>query len=239
MLAVPLGEINRSVQKGRVAVDLALFAVVIISMLAILKLNYRAIGFLVGYALFIPFILWWDPFDPKWFFIPNAFLCGFFVCCLQRYLHRLPAAAIVIGCVLLMALTNFVTTIWPRHRQLGPDRAMAQCVAERMVARDAFVAAEWGWPDYLEYLHHRTAVNLINESVGRPKDKLVADVKQFITETQQRGGIIYMLDSRVYKGEHLNWLREQTGITLEDLKTFGGQPAFICNGKPILKLQAP
>jgi len=237
MLAVPLSEISRSVQKGRVAVDLAMFAVVITSVLAILKLNYRAIGFLVGYALFIPFILWWDPFDPKWFFIPNAFLCGFFVCCLQPYLHRLSTAAIVIGCVFLIALSNFATTIWPRHRRLGPDRTMAQCVAEQMVPRDAFVAAEWGWPDYLEYLQHRTAVNLINQSVGRPKDKVVADIKQFIAETQQQGGIVYMLDSRVYKREHLDWLREQTGITLEDLKAFGGQPAFICYGRPILKLQ--
>src|SRR2546427_482002 len=76
-LAVPISEIGWSVQRGRVAVDLALlgfFALV------------APFWFVIAYCCFMPFIVWWDPYEPKWFLIPNIFAFGFFACALQPWL---------------------------------------------------------------------------------------------------------------------------------------------------------
>lgn len=38
-------------------------------------LPYRQLVWIgATYALFLPFIIWWDPYEPKWFVVPNLFL---------------------------------------------------------------------------------------------------------------------------------------------------------------------
>jgi hypothetical protein len=38
-------------------------------------------------------------------------------------------------------------------------------------------------------------------------------VEEVITATQDKGGEVYMDDPRNYSESHLQWLREQTGLT--------------------------
>jgi hypothetical protein len=230
-------DISRSVQLGRIAVDFACVAFAFLLVLAVLKPRLQSIWSLFGYALFIPFIVWWDPFVPKWFFVPNIFLAGFLTCGLQPWLHRKWIGAVIGICTLAIAAANFVTTIRPRHMRPGPDRTMAQCVAEHMQAQDLLIAAEWGWPDYLDYLHGRTELNLINETAyAGAKERMLAGVKGFIASRQQEGGDVYMADPRSFTATHLAWLQAQTALTLEDLMAFGGTPAFTCSGTTINKL---
>ena len=149
-LAVKVTGITRSIQLERIAVDIALIALIFIFLLAALKIRMKSIWFLLGYALFIPFIIWWDPFPPfppVWFVVPNIFLAGLLSCGLQPWLRRKYMSGIVPMCLLAIAGANFVTTIRPRHSRLGPDRTMAR-VAEHMQLRDTFIAAEW-WLDGL------------------------------------------------------------------------------------------
>jgi hypothetical protein len=236
-LAIRPTEITPSVQLGRVAVDVALVALLVLVVLAVWGIRPSSIMFLCGYLVFVPFIVWWDPFEPKWFVIPNIFLAGFLSCGLQPWLHRRWIAAIVVFSVLAIGGANFVTTIRPRHRLLGPDRIVAQCVAEQMQPQDAFIATEWGWPDYLGYLHKRTSLNLINVAASTGgKERTLSEIQDFISSTRRTGGNVYVFDARTYPQSHLEWLHGQTGLTIEDLISLGGIPAFNCGGKHILRL---
>ena len=44
------------------------------------------------------------------------------------------------------------------------------------------------------------------------------------------------VDPREYTPSHLTWLRAQTGLTLDDLLSFGGAKAFVCTGRTIQRL---
>jgi len=237
MLAISPVKIRPSIQFGRLVVDVALIALTILIVLAALKARLKSLWFLFGYLVFIPFIVWWDPFEPKWFFIPNICFAGFLSCGLEYWLQRRRVGIAVILCVLTIAAANFVTIIRPRHGKLGPDRSMAQCVAEHMQPQDAFIAAEWGWPDYLGYLHQRTEINLINETAGAgSKEKMLEKVKGVIGSTNDAGGSVYMLEPHAFSQSHLEWLQAATGLTLDDLTGFGGSHSVTCEGKPILHL---
>jgi hypothetical protein len=236
-LGVWPNEISKSVQWGRILVDIAFLGLLFLLLLTVLKLQWKSVWLLAGYFVFVPFILWWDPFEPKWFFIPNVFLAGFLASNLRPWLHRKFLGPIIMGSGVVIAAANFITIVRPRHSQLGVDRTIASCVSDHMQTQDAFVAAEWGWPDTLAYLHDRTTINLINETASAgTKDRMMAIVKDFIASTQQTGNSVYTMNPQLYTKDHLNWLNEQTRLTLEDLFVFAGEPAFECSGRAFQKI---
>jgi hypothetical protein len=220
LLAARPTELTQHVQLGRIAVDIALIAFVVLLGLAALRANRSALVFLAGYFIFLPFIVWWDPYEPKWFLVPNILLAVFLSLSLEPWLRPKYLRLIVVGSVLTIAATNFVTTIRPRHAQLGHDREMAQCVAGKMNNDDIFVSAEWGWSEYLGYLHNRRSVSLINDGVS--------SVNETIRTVRDHGGNVYMLNPGTYSQEHIDWLKDQVGLTREDLVNFAGAPAFSC-----------
>ena len=209
LLAVRPSEITRHIQLGRIAVDISLIALVVLFGLAALRANRTSHIFLAGYLIFLPFIIWWDPFEPKWFLVPNIFLAAFLASSLAPWLAHRYMRVVILGSVFAIAATNFITTIRPRHTRIGPDREMAQCVADHMTTDDLFVSAEWGWPDYLGYLHGRRSVNLINDGIS--------NVKERIRAVRDGGGKVYMLDPGTYTQEHVEWLKNQTGLTRDNL----------------------
>jgi hypothetical protein len=135
------------------------------------------------------------------------------------------------ACILIIGGTNFVTTIRLRHFNAGRDRRIAQCVAGHMQVSDLFVAAEWGWPDYLPYLHKRATINLINEFARfqEPQGTLTSARAAIAKTKEEDNGRVYMEAPRSYAGTHLQWLKETTGLTIGDLSGFGGTPAFVCD----------
>src|SRR5213078_1711650 len=102
------------------------------------------------------------------------------------------ASPAIVLCVLFIAATNFITTIGPRHRQFGKDRQIAECIAARMGPQDLLISAEWGWPDYLEYLHQRMSLSVISD---------FADVNQRAENVRRSGGQVYITDPSRYSEE--------------------------------------
>jgi hypothetical protein len=123
-----------------------------------------------------------------------------------------------------------VTTIRPRHRDIGQDRRTAQCVADHTTSRDLLIAAEWGWPDYLEYLHGRMMRNAISN---------FAEVHDWLDHVHSTGGTAYIVDPNSYSNEHYTWLQSQTGVRREDLVGLAGGPAFSCYGTEIFTVRTP
>ena len=224
-LAIPVDQISWHVQKGRIAVDLALVGFGLLSLMALLKTRKSAVFFLLAYLVFIPFIVWWDPFQPKWFFIPNAFLAGFFAVALARWFRNPYASTAIFTILLVIAATNFIVAIRPRHNDIGLDSRIAQCVAEKMHPNDLLIAAEWGWPDYVKYLYGRKSLSVISE---------FSDVNARLDEVHRAGARAYITDPNEYSLDHLVWLEAQSHVRREDLTHLADAFAFKCYGSTIL-----
>ena len=230
-LAAGVRELFERVQLGRVAVDCSLLAFSALMTLGIARARTNAILFLAAYLCFLPFIIWWDPGSHKWFLVPNIFLAAFLVCGIGPWLQHKYATIAVTGCLLVIAGTNFITTIRPRHFNLGRERRMAECVAEHMRSRDLFLAAEWGWPDYLPYVHGLATISVINEFARfQTREGTLAGVREAINETSRQSGSVYMADPRTHTRTHIQWVKQATGLTFEDLSGLGGTPSFVCYG---------
>jgi hypothetical protein len=233
-LAAGIRELFQGVQLGRLAVDYSVLAFGALMILAIANARLNTLLLMAAYLCFLPFIVWWDPGSDKWFLIPNIFLAAFLVYGLAPWLQHKYATIGVIACLLIIAGTNFITTIRPRHFDRGRDRRIAECVAGHMRSLDLFLAAEWGWPDYLPYVHERAAINIINEFARfQNRERTLASVREAISETRKESGSVYMADPRSHASTHLQWLEGATGMTLKDLSGLGGTPSFVCYGLTI------
>jgi len=239
-LMVGPGELlQRRVQLGRIAIDIAFAASIFLFGAAAVRIalsrnstvKRTAAAFLAGVVAFVPFFAWWDPEQAMWWAVPNIFVTGLLAMGWDSGLATLKTSLLFAACTAGIALSNFVTIVRPRHADLGPARTMAACVAEHTSERDLIIAAEWGWPDYMGYLHHRYALNLINSSLQfSTKADHFAMVESAIDETQRGGGLVVTRAPESYSTAELEWLESQTRITGADLQRFRLKPGFTCDG---------
>jgi hypothetical protein len=193
-----------------------------------------AVGWmLAAFALYLPFIVWWDPFEPKWFMVPNMFLAGA-LAALWRCMRR-REAILLWACVAVVAAANFSNTVWPDHTRPNPNLTLAQCVARQLRPADLFVVSDWGWFGYAEYFERQPAPSL-SVIDRRGRDTKVADITRRIADTKRRGGRVFMIDVGGYSAERREWLREQTELTVADFARFAPQPAFSCGDTAIVAL---
>jgi hypothetical protein len=233
-LAARIRELFKPVQLGRVAVDCSILALAFLIIIAARNRRLASLPPVLGYLCFFPFIVWWDPGSDKWFLIPNIFLAAFLVCSFSPMPPRKSIQLIILLCLVTIAGTNFVTTIRPRHFDRGPDRRMAECVAAHMHAQDMFVAAEWGWPDYLPYLHDRIVVNVINVFARfQNKDDTITYAKEVIAEKRRAGGSVFTADPLTFGQTATESLEQTTGLTPKDLTNLGGTASFVCYNRTI------
>ncbi len=233
LLAVdPRAALSGSIQLGRLAVDAALLCLGLQMVMAIWSIRRTTESrfsngmYALGYASFLPFIVWWDPGEPKWFVVPNLMLSGFLATAWDsanplHWFRRLLVASLAV-----IAITNYVTTFRPRHQELGLARRIAQCVSDHTAPSDLILVHEWGWPDYLGYLHRRNTINIINTSIPfkGDRDKFLTWLRGQVAEVGNKGGRTIMPDSAEYSSEHWDWLEAQTQITRESLKdSFSGE----------------
>ena len=202
--------------------------------------NNRKVAWLVLlYLLYVPFFLWWDATEPRWFNISNIFLAGVVGIIASRwsswphFRFVLPAVFLILGCL------NFAISAWPRRFAPSTPLRMAACVADQMQENDLFLATEWNWAGYLEHLHERDVLSFLGE-VARTGDKTAASksIAEAARERQRRGGNVYMIDVRTFPPEYTTWFNGQTGLTVDELLTFKGSRAFECVYSPFIRLDA-
>jgi len=247
LMVNPFDLFEHPVQLGRLAVDLSVGAVAVLLLGSAIHFvrrmeterRWHALALLTGYVSFIPFIVWWDPRQPMWWIIPNLYLAGLVGLAWGSAALASPSGTIFTLSLGGLALTNFVTIVHPRHAELGQDRTIAQCVAEHTQPRDLMLVANWGWPDYLPYLHHRSVLNLIGNSlVFQNKGDHLSMVRQAIQETESGGGRVFMPAPEEYDAGHLVWLESQTRLTLADLESFPQSEGFACPGQTFRRVAA-
>jgi hypothetical protein len=191
--------------------------------------NRTALGLLAIYGAYMPFIIWWEPVEPRWFIFPNIFLAALVAIGAARWAGSRSLSFVVPGVVVLLALFNFATSVWPRRFHASVPSQMAACVAGHMSPKDLFVATEWNWAGYLPSVHNREMLSVIGEvSRAGNKSSALQTVHQAVAERQRQGGHVYMMDFRSYEPSYMKWLGEQTGVTASDLQVYTGSRTFQC-----------
>jgi len=178
------------------------------------------------YLAYWPFIVWWDPFEPKWFVIPNIGLWALFAVCWDSITKHYRCILLFAGLILAISLANLSGTIWPRHSQPNTRLQKAQFVAEHMGEHDLFVAVEWNWPGYLVYFFERQVFSLISSAARTGKEQALNLLRQDIASTHQRNGKVYMVALDTYPPEYMDWLASQTGLLRKDFQSFQRETAF-------------
>jgi hypothetical protein len=193
--------------------------------------GYSAIGLVVGYGAFLPFIVWWDPVEIKWFVLPNLFLAGLVSMGLGRAGRPDRATALAACCVAVIASSVFWLRIWPEHTTEAAASRRARCLAEKTTDSDLLVATDWGWCGQLSYFHHRDVVQVIDLTLGgREREQVLAALATRLDRTRTRGGSVFMLDLSRAPARYLERLARQTGVSPGDWDRLEADPAFVCDG---------
>lgn len=187
--------------------------------------------------MYVPFIVWWDPFEPKWFVIPNVGLWAILAMLWDSIIERFHHVVLFAALILMISVANFSATIWPRHSEPNVLLQKAECVAENMRREDLLVTIEWEWSGYVSYFFQRQVFSLIDASARYGgKEEALDLLRQNIGLIHQHGGKVYIVDINTYPSDHLNWLSSQTGLKQEDFQRFEPVPAFVCEGVSFQKL---
>ena len=179
---------------------------------------------------------WWDPFESKWFLIPNLFIGILIAGCCGSHLS-MPVKSLLLLSILTIGAANFVSTIWPRHSEEKRAVKLAECVSAHMTGSAVFLATDWGWTGYLHYLHERKVISLLDVAATSPnKETTVQTIQNEISNVQKSGGEVYIVDFSSYADYQRAWLQSQTGFSEEDASRWKGEPAFVCDGVRFLRL---
>lgn len=235
------GEIHADKLAPQLSLLVLLLLVVASALRLIARIRQGKAGFAVqwmcaAFALYLPFIVWWDPFEPKWYVVPNVFLFGALAAIWQD--ARPAAQRLLWTGVAVIAAANFSNAIWPRHVQPGAHGELAQCVARQLTANDLFVVSDWEWFDYARYFgnYQGEAVWLIDR---RGRQRKLDDIASGIADARRRGGRAYMVDVAAYPEARRTYLLDQTELSVADYASLAPQPAFVCGDTGIVELGGP
>lgn len=190
----------------------------------------------LGYCAYIPFIIWWDPYEPKWFVIPNLFFVAMLALVWNVLFNERRHYVIVGAFILIIAVANFTYTIWPRHSRPNPSVQLAQCFAANATEKDTVVVVDWDWFDYASYFFgfRGNHLSLIGDAADKPRK--VQLIKDSIAEVNKQGGHVYMRDLNTYTPDELAFIELLTGFTPADFDPFDQHHAFSCGDTRFLEI---
>jgi hypothetical protein len=210
-----------------------------VNRLRALTRNQRLLLLLFGftYLIYLAFILWWDPYDPKWFIIPNLFLGLILAIAWSSNKSKPLYATLGISIFIIMA-ANFTSSILPRGTIPNPAIQKAECFSKKATKNDLLISYNWDWPIYTSYFfgYQGESLSLIS---GVGKTQRMAAVENAVLRTEQRGGNSYMEDFRSYPGDFILWLGTMVGISPADFDAFQQHAAFECDQVQFVSLSLP
>jgi len=193
---------------------------------------------LAGYLLFLPFLLWWDPYEPKWFVIPNILVLFAYASFWKNKTGNVHYIAMIL-LIVFNTLAVYQTHIQPRHENYNREVGKAYCYSRHATERDLYISSFWNWFNYAEYFDgfKGRTINLVT-GPRDPGEKLER-VRRIILETQARGGRVLMQDLRSFPKNIQDKIYELTGLTADSFEVFTIRTAFRCSKKRIVELGLP
>jgi hypothetical protein len=200
--------------------------------------EWRTLWCLLGLISYLPFAVWWDPFETKWLMVANVFVAllaaRMWSCVSSRIGSFIAATAVLVLCVSNLSLYGI-----PGHTQLSANYQIGECVGRRLSPSDLYIATDWAWGDYMAYQSRRDSVDLMGTagSFAFDKAKTLDALVEMVKQRQQTGADVYMTDPPYNSHNRLQVLQASTGITPSELDNFfPGRVAFSCQDWPIRRL---
>jgi hypothetical protein len=244
----------RELISGKISIDkllpqLSLLAWALILLVSLLQLRLSRLRALTGknrlllvlfaftYLIYLAFILWWDPYDPKWFVVPNLFLGLILATIWSSNRSKLLYVTLAVSIFIIMA-ANFTSTILPHNTVPNPAIQKAECFSKNATKSDLLISYNWDWPIYTSYFFGYQGESLSLMS-GLGKEQMMENVKNAVIRTKQRGGNCYMEDFRSYPADFIGWLGTTVGITPADFNGYQQDAAFACGQYQFVSLSLP
>jgi hypothetical protein len=200
-------------------------------------ISWRWLAWLLfGYAVYAPFIIWWDPFETKWFIIPNMFLIGAAAHAWSYSRSNLVLPLLVSICIILVGFANASNRIWPDHVNANRNITLARCVVEHVKSDDALIATDWNWLGYSSYFFgfNGRSILLIGGEPGT--DAKIRLAKKEANDAAARGANAYMRDLGSYDEGDLAALKILTGLSKSDQASIATEEAFKCGDARFLRV---
>lgn len=190
----------------------------------------------LAYGAYIPFIIWWDPFEAKWFVIPNLFLIAALAQVWGVLFVKRGRQVMVGVCVAVIAAANFVHVIWPRHSKPNPNIQLARCFAARASGGDTVVITDWNWSGYAVYFFGYKGREFLLIGGTGDKGVKVQWLLERVEEANDWGGRVYIRDFDTYTPNELAVVASLTGFTPADFDIFRRHHAFSCGKVRFIQL---
>jgi len=198
---------------------------------------YRNLVWLgLAYCAYIPFVIWWDPYEPKWFVIPNLFFVAMLAQLWGILFNRRRRYVIIGAFIVIIATANFAYTIWPRHSRPNPNIRLAQCFVANATERDTVVVTDWDWFAYAGYFfgYRGSHLSLVGDAMDKSrKVKLISDS---VANANKQGGHVYIQDLSKYSPAEKAFIESLTRFIPADFDIFERRHAFSCYDSSFLEI---
>ena len=191
----------------------------------------------LAYCVYALFIVWWDPYEPKWFVIPNLFLVTMLALVWNISFNNRSRYVMIAGaCIMIIAVANFTYTIKPLHLYSNPKIRLAQCFVNNAGEKDTILVTDWNWFDYADYFYDYKGdrVYLIGDVID--KSSKIQLIKDSLVKADDLGGHVYILDFGAYSQEELPFVEFLSGLTPADFDHFKQTEAFSCYGSRFIEI---
>lgn len=187
------------------------------------RVDAADVWLLFGYASFWPFIVWWDPFEPKWFVVPNLFLAWLLA---KHVATSKPRGFAVAAAAITFA--NLTATVWVRHTTKTPGELVAECYAARASSQDVAVLTDWEWFNYVRYDHGSGTGAIDMIGAAGVKGGAAAHLHREIATSMVAGRRVLLRDPLQADAGQWTVIHALTGLSAEDFAVLALEPAFSC-----------
>ncbi len=194
------------------------------------------IWLILAYMSFLPFIIWWEPYETRWFIIPNIFLITAMSKIWSRE-RKLRSLVVMGGCITIIGVANFTSTIWPYHSSPNPWMQLAQCFARQTTKADTFIPTDWNWFSYAVYFFDYQGQVLDLKRGDQYRAQNIESIEKELASKRRGEGNVYIIDVNSYSRQTLEYFTEQVGMSLEILNQFEQSPSFICGELQFMRIR--
>lgn len=201
------------------------------------------------FVIYIPPIIWLDPFGPERWIVPLMPALILVAVALKSLEYGdMPYRQILLRIfgvltVALLAAANLAQEIWPNYSVPNQDIVAARVAAGQMTTEDVVISPRWDWTGYLA-LQDRRSISLLDLSLqigGQPPDpqQLLSSLKREIQMVGAKGGRVFLVDVFSYSSSDWQWIEQNTGLRPEHFAAFSKLPAWRFDDQQVWEIAVP
>jgi hypothetical protein len=224
----------------------ALYALVAFTLGALLNAVFKpkdrsSLICLAGIAAYLPFIIWWDPYETKWLLIPNLFLAVLAARSWSQWRERLHWT---VGIPVLLAVgflfwSNLSMYAMPAHTQASEGTLLGDCVGAKLGQADLYIQPDWAFGGYMSYKYRIDLIDLISEAQVARFDRaaMMNSIRTRVEAKHKAGAAAYTLDPTSLSAGSADILEKLGQIKATELdQLLPGKIAFSCRNWNIRRL---